>query len=99
MGCYINESEAKSTLESILKDFGVDYLIYIRKRATKNPAIKTVTFAIVFVYAESNEQIYNAFLKYSIEKNNETNILQSETFLENSVKKEVFFIECLTGIN
>jgi hypothetical protein len=46
---------------------------------------------LFFVYDESNEEIYNAFLKYDIEENKETKILQSETFLENTTKKEVFF--------
>ena len=99
MGCYISEFEAKKALEDIVKPFSKPFLIYIRKRATKSPIRKIVTFAVVFVYDESNEQIYDAFLKYDIEKNKETKILQSETFLENATKKEVFFVECLVEIN
>lgn len=99
MGCYINENEAKTALENIVKDFSSDALIYVRKRATKSPIRKIVTYAVVFVYDESNEEIYNAFLKYDIEENKETKILQSETFLENATKKEVFFVECLVEIS
>lgn len=98
MGCYINETEAKKALEDIVKPFTTNFLIYVRKRATKSPIKKIVTYAVVFVYDESNEEIYNAFLKYDIEENKETKILQSETFLENTTKKEVFFVECLVGI-
>ena len=99
MGCYISENEAKKALEDIAKAFTSNFLIYIRKRTTKSPVRKTVTFAVVFVYDESNEEIYNAFLKYDVEENKETKILQSETFLENTTKKEVFFVECLIEIN
>lgn len=95
MGCYINETAAKEALENIVKDFTSNFLIYVRKRATKSPIRKIVTYAVVFVYDESNEEIYNAFLKYDVEENKETKILQSETFLENTTKKEVFFVECL----
>ncbi len=99
MGCYINEFEAKKALEEIVKPFLKPFLIYIRKRATKSPARKVVTFAVVFVYDEANEEIYDAFLKYNIQKNEETKILQSETFLENTTKKEIFFVECLIEIS
>ena len=99
MGCYINENEAKTALEDIVKDFTSNFLIYVRKRATKSPIRKVVTYAVVFVYDESNEEIYNAFLKYDVEENKETKILQSETFLENATKKEVFFVECLVEIS
>lgn len=98
MGCYISEPEAKKALEDIVKPFSKPFMIYVRKRATKSLIRKTVTFAVVFVYDESNEEIYNAFLKYNIEENKETKILQSETFLENATKKEVFFVECLIEI-
>ena len=99
MGCYINESEAKKTLENIAKGFSDNFLIYVRKRVTKSPIRKVVTYAVVFVYDESNEEIYNAFLKYDVEENKETKILQSETFLKNTTKKEVFFVECLVEIS
>lgn len=99
MGSYINEFEAKKALEEIIKPFSKPFLIYIRKRATKSPIRKVVTYAVVFVYDEENEEIYNAFLKYDVAENKETKILQSETFLENATKKEVFFIECLIEIN
>lgn len=95
MGCYINENEAKTALENVAKEFTNDYLIYIRKRVTKNTIKKTVTFAVVFLYSEKNEQIYNEYLKYGVNDDKETKILQSETFLENAAKKEIFFIECL----
>lgn len=98
MGCYISEPEAKKALEDIVKPFSKPFMIYVRKRETKRLIRKTVTFAVVFVYDESNEEIYNAFLKYNIEENKETKILQSETFLENATKKEVFFVECLIEI-
>ncbi|MFA9238288.1 MAG: hypothetical protein ACEQSQ_00180 [Candidatus Paceibacteria bacterium] len=98
MECYISEAEAKKALEDIAKAFTSNFLIYVRKRATKSPIRKAVTYAVVFVYDESNEEIYNAFLKYDVEENKETKILQSETFLENTTKKEVFFVECLVGI-
>ena len=98
MGCYISEPEAKKALEDIVKPFSKPFMIYVRKRETKSLIRKTVTFAVVFVYDESNEEIYNAFLKYNIEENKETKILQSETFLENATKKEVFFVECLVEI-
>ncbi|MGE4517313.1 MAG: hypothetical protein AB7D96_10680 [Arcobacteraceae bacterium] len=98
MGCYINETEAKTALVNIVKDFTTDHLIYVRKRVTKTPIKKAVTFAVVLVYEDSNEQIYNAFLKYELENNNETKVLQSETFLDNGKKKELFFVECLIGI-
>lgn len=99
MGCYISEDEAKKALEEIVKPFSKPFLIYVRKRATKSPIRKIVTYAVVFVHDESNEEIYNAFLKYDVEENKETKILQSETFLENTTKKEVFFVECLIEIN
>ena len=98
MGCYISEPEAKKALEDIVKPFSKPFMIYVRKRATKSLIRKIVTYAVVFVYDESNEEIYNAFLKYNIEENKETKILQSETFLENVTKKEVFFVECLVEI-
>jgi hypothetical protein len=98
MGYYINESEAKKALEEIIKPFSKPFLIYIRKRATKSPIRKVVTYAVVFVYDEENEEIYNAFLKYNVDENKETKILQSETFLENTTKKEIFYVECLVQI-
>ena len=98
MGCYISEPEAKKALEDIVKPFSKPFMIYVRKRATKSLIRKIVTYAVVFVYDDSNEEIYNAFLKYNIEENKETKILQSETFLENATKKEVFFVECLIEI-
>lgn len=95
MGCYIDEAEAKVTLEDIVKKFEADFSIYIRKRVTKTPIQKVVTFAIVLMYEETNERIYNAFLDCNIDGNKETKILQSETFLDNGKKKEIFFVECL----
>ena len=58
-----------------------------------------MTYAVVFVYDETNEQVYDAFLKYGIRQDKETKILQSETFLENTTKKEIFFVECLVEIS
>ena len=94
MGCYISEEESREALEDIVKTFTDNYRIYVRKRVTSSPARKKVTYAIVFVYSLENEDIYNAILNYNIIQNKETKILQSETFLDNAKKKEVFFVEC-----
>ncbi len=99
MGSYISEAIAKNTLEEIIETFTDDFVIYVRKRTTKATALKVVTFAIVLMYFEENEKIYNAIMNYNIENNEDTKILQSETFLDNAKKKEVFYVECLIGID
>lgn len=99
MGCYISETEAKTTLEGIVSQRTDNFFIYTRKRVTSTPIRKKVTFAIVLVYNEVlNEQVYDDFLKFDVDQNKETKILQSETFLENSKKKEVLFVECLIEV-
>lgn len=98
MGCYISETEARTAIQNIINEHSDDFLIYIRKRVTISPIRKNVTYAVAVVYDESNEMIYDAFLKYNVENEKETKILQSETYLDNGKKKEVFFVECLIEI-
>lgn len=99
MGRYINELEAKNTLEEIVKEFADDFIVYVRKRVTKTTISKVVTFAIVLIHNDENERIYNAFMNHNIENTEETKILQSDTFLDNGKKKEIFYVDCLVKIN
>lgn len=67
MGSYLNEAEAKTELEALIKATTTDYKLYVKNRLYKENLTKQVDFGLILL-PENSEPIFNAIAKLKLSK-------------------------------
>jgi len=92
MEYYLNEDEAIDGIKLIVNDTTSDFELYVRGREFSGGIKKKVAFVVV-VLPVYGEAVFNSFIKAYI-GSRKTRILKSETFIDNTKRKEAFYLEC-----
>ena len=90
---YIDENEAKTAIENVVKNYTDDFRIYPIKRKAENLKKKVVFFIVQVLVNEQNEELFNDFMLKAVEDDN-MEIIESSIKEDAKSLKELFLVKC-----